>query len=679
MPVQRFELDRCFAKWEEKKAGTPDPTWGVNAAKAARIAAVQTLKRIVTATDLETAKSMAQATLGLMEDQKFFLAVAANETDQDSATSMGVVRRKDTSDEQVTFHRSGGEKSWHPYTPFQMSNRDSNDWTRMRKGGWWLRRGPRFDAMRYWHQFSDFARFPGLQYFANIPELLCRAQSIDIPTVTQVMQAYNQASLAHSSAYWSDAILEVLEKREREDGDRSRGSQRGTLLCCGCWLTTSADCSWPVHRPCSHVAWPEMPTGANSIWALPNGRGRGRRGLAGKCVSRRPCALAGPRGRWKMGRLCKATALRSWPMGRRWKPTLPKLQHVRNGLIVWRLSHQEKRKRAEQLEVEAEEKRKAAEEEAKRKAEAAAAEAEAKAAERKRALEEQHDWLHMGQQGSVSEPAPSFADVCGALDGERMTSSESLDSDQPKIPDKFQRLALLGHLEVDAEIARGISLRESLRQGGRLWLTCPAKLDEKSRAADAEIARGISLRESLRQGGRLWLTCPAKLDEKSRAALWNRSRPVEHFDLFLSHTWMTAGKWKLLSLLLQSGSHKVLFVWVLGVGATAVLTVLGVLPSPWTVHVHLLDCHLSSAVGPWILLASALATVFGLLAAPYFPNIRRRSDVCFMDVASIHQSDTDLMERGIYGIGGFLNISSELRVLWSAPYLSSSWVQLDNG
>ncbi|CAE7563801.1 unnamed protein product, partial [Symbiodinium pilosum] len=88
-------------------AGTPDPAWGVSAAKAARIAAVQTLKRIVTATDLETAKSMAEATLGLMEDQKFFLAVAANETDKDSATSMGVVRRKDTSDEPVTFQRTG--------------------------------------------------------------------------------------------------------------------------------------------------------------------------------------------------------------------------------------------------------------------------------------------------------------------------------------------------------------------------------------------------------------------------------------------------------------------------------------------------------------------------------------------------------------------------------------------
>jgi len=244
----------------------------------------------------------------------------------------------------------------------------------------------------------------------------------------------------------------------------------------------------------------------------------------------------------------------------------------------------------------------------------------------------------MGQQGSVSEPAPSFADVCGALDGERMTSSESLDSDQPKIPDKFQRLALLGHLEVDAEIARGISLRESLRQGGRLWLTCPAKLDEKS-----------------------------------RAALWNRSRPVKQFDVFLSHAWKTAGRWKLLSLLLQSCSHKVLFAWVLGVGAAAALSLLGVLPSPWTFQTRVEGLDVSIRFGPWILLASFLATLLGLPSAPYLPSTRRESDVCFVDVASIHQSDTDLMERGIYGIGGFLSISSELRVLWSAPYLSRLW------
>lgn len=31
------------------------------------------------------------------------------------------------------------------------------------------------------------------------------------------------------------------------------------------------------------------------------------------------------------------------------------------------------------------------------------------------------------------------------------------------------------------------------------------------------------------------------------------------------------------------------------------------------------------------------------------------------------------MERGIYGLGGFLSVAKELRVLWSTPYLSRLW------
>ena len=34
----------------------------------------------------------------------------------------------------------------------------------------------------------------------------------------------------------------------------------------------------------------------------------------------------------------------------------------------------------------------------------------------------------------------------------------------------------------------------------------------------------------------------------------------------------------------------------------------------------------------------------------------------------------ELMERGIYGLGGFLSVSKELRVLWSTPYLSRLWL-----
>merc|ERR1712066_35628 len=98
--------------------------------------------------------------------------------------------------------RSDSAMPWHPYTPFQMSNRDSNDWTRMRKGGWWLRRGIRFDAMRYWYQYSDFARFPGLLRFANVAEFLCMSRSLQVHTATDRMRRYNRRTLAHSAAFW---------------------------------------------------------------------------------------------------------------------------------------------------------------------------------------------------------------------------------------------------------------------------------------------------------------------------------------------------------------------------------------------------------------------------------------------------------------------------------------------
>ena len=39
------------------------------------------------------------------------------------------------------------------------------------------------------------------------------------------------------------------------------------------------------------------------------------------------------------------------------------------------------------------------------------------------------------------------------------------------------------------------------------------------------------------------------------------------------------------------------------------------------------------------------------------------------DVTCIHQEDQALMERGVYGLGGFLARSKKLLILWSQPYL----------
>lgn len=56
------------------------------------------------------------------------------------------------------------------------------------------------------------------------------------------------------------------------------------------------------------------------------------------------------------------------------------------------------------------------------------------------------------------------------------------------------------------------------------------------------------------------------------------------------------------------------------------------------------------------------------LLAPWMPLAKQR--FAFVDVASIHQVDEDMKERGIYGLGGFLKASKELRILWSPPYLT---------
>lgn len=45
---------------------------------------------------------------------------------------------------------------------------------------------------------------------------------------------------------------------------------------------------------------------------------------------------------------------------------------------------------------------------------------------------------------------------------------------------------------------------------------------------------------------------------------------------------------------------------------------------------------------------------FGMILSPYCPSPCGSVDMCFIDVACIHQTDKKLMQRGIRGIGGLL-------------------------
>ena len=169
---------------------------------------------------------------------------------------------------------------------------------------------------------------------------------------------------------------------------------------------------------------------------------------------------------------------------------------------------------------------------------------------------------------------------------------------------------------------------------------------------DTEIMRGANLRRTLRLCGKAWLRPPAQLSEADREELWRYSAPVQSFDTFLSHTWLTPGRWKVLSLTIQSGWPVMLASWGTVTALLTVFCLTNVLPMPWT--------------APWLLLSGFFALGFGMLISPFIPT---SDQIIFLDMFSIHQTNANLMERGVYGLGGCVRMSQQLQVLWSPPYL----------
>ena len=73
----------------------------------------------------------------------------------------------------------------------------------------------------------------------------------------------------------------------------------------------------------------------------------------------------------------------------------------------------------------------------------------------------------------------------------------------------------------------------------------------------------------------------------------------------------------------------------------------------------------------WVSLFGTSAALVGLFVSPYLPC--RKRDMCFVDVACIHQGDQRLMQQGINNLGTFLEASEELHVLWDTPLFSRLW------
>ncbi|CAJ1390081.1 unnamed protein product [Effrenium voratum] len=184
------------------------------------------------------------------------------------------------------------------------------------------------------------------------------------------------------------------------------------------------------------------------------------------------------------------------------------------------------------------------------------------------------------------------------------------------------------------------------------------------------LVRGIRLKATLWHLGSLWRKSPCDMELPERTGLWQKSRPLFKFDKFISHTWATPGRSKVVALLLQTGWGVSASSWALAVLVSGILCALNVLPMPFVYHAHFHDFHQECPFGMWIMSCSSLAQLVGLLASPYLCS---SSPDCFLDVVSINQCQPELTERGVYGLGSFLSISKELHVLWSPPYLTRLW------
>ena len=186
-----------------------------------------------------------------------------------------------------------------------------------------------------------------------------------------------------------------------------------------------------------------------------------------------------------------------------------------------------------------------------------------------------------------------------------------------------------------------------------------------------QLMRGVSLRKTLRWGGAIWFAKPTVASEAKKAKLFASSAPTQSYDMFVSHTWLTSGGYKMLALLLQFGWRAMFVSWAMGATLALVLCLLGQLPAITSFHADVTGFEGSIPLHCWSMMGGFIGALVGLLLYPHVSC--HRTDTCFLDYLCIHQSDKRMMQQGIRSIGAFLAASRELRVLWSPPYLTRLW------
>jgi len=184
--------------------------------------------------------------------------------------------------------------------------------------------------------------------------------------------------------------------------------------------------------------------------------------------------------------------------------------------------------------------------------------------------------------------------------------------------------------------------------------------------------RAVGLGDILSHGARIFSP-----DVQATPALFARSRPVDHINYFISHSWSAPRFDKYAGLLYRFNLVPALVAMHLAALASALGFVAGVLPPMATLACVDLPgvrvpfgayCQLA---GTWAFV-SVLIGWGRVLALVEAMGLIARTD-CFVDKMCINQHDSDAKARGIDQIGRFLRNSEELLILWSPDYFMRLW------
>ena len=177
---------------------------GVQGLRVAQQLLEDILDKVMKSENADVSRNLVHSALELAKDMKYLISVV-DENSGDTYSSAGEIRKANAGDLSWMRGRQDDVNYSHPFSPFQMTPPGSSDYVRKLAGVWWLRNDIRFEAMRYWNQFSDYEIFPGVIKFDNVLDLFEKMQNVDLATVKSVMEKYNLRSEEDVRSFWSEA------------------------------------------------------------------------------------------------------------------------------------------------------------------------------------------------------------------------------------------------------------------------------------------------------------------------------------------------------------------------------------------------------------------------------------------------------------------------------------------